>query len=379
MTIQERNDYLNEQSWFLKERQPIFNMESLKVGSTYKNFGQILQVTGISTEERKTKSLYYRDKLDYFLCTQRQKDDLLKITKVKGELVENPFSWKQKSFMSMGYMLEMMIIYILDNHINWYWSKDKWCEALGLLVAKRKDYDLSELQPEKDYPEIFFDTAYDCMKQMAHTRLHDTLASMEKRGIIRRETTIVCGHGEHSKLRPLNQREKLAYEEILRRILHTRKKLDITKIYLYPDVYPKLQKALKEHPLFKDVYIRYSVNPVYLHPFEHSYMREFEFYMYQRRIQKILKPKVLKLTQSRKDEVIQTVANHYRFVQEFPEGCPQEVIDELTDATTLSTVGYWKKRYSRYGTRVRKVVDFMFQRGQNYGKFRSDSTPVVGS
>lgn len=376
MTIQERNEYLTEQSWFQQERQHLFDMSGFKKGTKYKNYGEILQMAGISKEARKNKYAYYKEKLDYFLCTQKQKDGQIKITKVKGELVENPFSWElRKPFMSTGYMLEMMIIHILDNHINENWDKNKWCEVLGLLVANRKDYDLSEFK----YSPSYFEVAYDCMKQIAHTRLHDTLVNMEKRGTIKRRTRIVCRRTVDEPLREFTKRERYLYEQALRKTFNTARSIEIETAKIYPEVYPKFREILTSYPEFQGLYYRFVIEPEYLYPDEHSYLKEFDFYMYQKRLQHNLKPKVLKLAQSRKDKLINDMAMKFKFHQFLPQSTELEINEELVHVYTLSTMDYWKKKFSRYGTDVRKVVDFLYKGGQNHWTMMAGCKPRIGS
>lgn len=378
MTIQERNDYLAEQFWFMKEKQHLFDLSNLKEGHKYNKYSDILQLVGIDKEGRKSHYAVHKANLDHFICTKKQKDGQIKITKIKGEYIENPFSWELRSpFMGINYMMEMMIIHILDNHINENWDKNKWCEVLGLIPAKKKDYDLDKFDK---YPGTYFDTAYESMQNLAHGRFYNLLVSMENRGIIRQKKRIVCGSSPFEPLRDLTEKERKIYEDTLCDSLRIPKHdLDITTVRLYPEVYPKFLKALKSHKEFSKLYFKYVIEPEYLYPDEHSYLREYEFYTYQKRIQQIFKPKVLKNAQSKKEELIKNLTAYYSCLKEFPEGTPQDVIDSLTSVYELSTTEFWSKRYARYGTDVRKVVDMLFQGGKKHWIMGPSFIPQIGS
>lgn len=368
MTIQERNEYLNEQSWFMRERQPIFDMEALKPGSVYNNYGQILQVTGISTEERKNKSMYYRDKLDYFLCTRKQKDGHLKITKVKGELVENPFSWEQKSpNMSNGYLLEMMIIYILDNHLNDNWSQYDWCNALGMITGNKKDYDLEDFE----YPKEYFHTAYEAMKDGAQTRFRDIVKSLQSRGVIEKRVKIICRDHPNDEWRPFTSKEEKIYKHCLSVVFHTGEEVDMYSVKMYRNVFPKFISELRKYKEFKNLYFKFVYDLEYLYPNEHTYMREFEFYMYQKRLQQNLLKSYIKLAQLRKDDLINNYTTTYMKKVNRPtlEGL-DKTEEELMDVSRDFIYKYFSKKHSRYGTHVRSVVNYI----QKHGKL----TPILG-
>ena len=74
MTIQERNDYLSEQFWFMKEKQHLFDLSNLKEGHKYNKYSDILQLVGIDKEGRKSHYAVHKANLDHFICTKKHKD-----------------------------------------------------------------------------------------------------------------------------------------------------------------------------------------------------------------------------------------------------------------------------------------------------------------
>lgn len=375
MTLQERNEYLNEQFWFMKERQHLFDLSNLKEGRKYSKYSDILQLVGIDKEGRKSHYAVHKANLSHFVNVKKQKDGQVKVTKARGEYVENPFSWELKSpFMSTGYMLEMMIIYILDNHINDNWSQYDWCNKLGLICGNKKDYDLSDFK----YPVEYFHTAYEAIKDCAQGRFRNAIVSLQERGVIKKHVKIICRNHPKAEWRPFTPREEEIYKHCLGVVCHTNADVDIYSTHMYTNVFPKFKHEIKKYPEFQNLYFKFVYDLEYLYPQEHSYLREYEFYMYQKRIQNNLTDKYIKVAQRRKDDLINNYTVKYMNKVRKPllDGLNMTE-EELSDVSTNFIHEYYEKKHVRYKTDVRKVIIFLQKHGKISPLFGRGFRPPV--
>lgn len=361
LTIKERNEYLKIQSWQQKEKQHEFDLSRITTGKRFDNKSQILRVVGFEDSDSTGNGSYAFKRLENYVSFKTMDNGQIKVTKVKGETVTNPFSWELATpIMSTRYMLELMIIYILDNHLNDNWDKHEWCRQLGLYTADKDSYDINSFK----FMEEYFNEGYKCMMKIGQRRLRFAFNSLEERGVIKRKYSLMCKN-KHSEteFRNLSEKELEEYSDVTQTLLRTMRKVDTNEIIFYTSVYPKFLKMASTYSHLKDLEFKLIVDAEYLYPKEHSYLTEYEFYTYQKRVQSNILPKVTTLLCNSKDDFINKCINrHWNKIEStlYESGIQNDILSIFKDSMT----DYYRKEFSTFKTTSRETIKFIFRGGQ---------------
>ena len=352
--LKDLNSKLKLLSWEEKEREIEFDISNIipnRKFNTRKDFIQAIRNgAALPYSERDILS-----QVGNYLSWKETNDLQYRITKVKGEYVPNPFSWEVGKPRSIQYYLEMIVIYILDNHLNKDWSKYDWCYHLGLLISPDPHKDISSLGKSGEY----FDPTYDVLKQVAKRKYRKIFEALEKKGVIKRKYKVYCREKGNKEWRPLQGKEKTEYKAIVKTILKEGSVDSPEKTLFYSDIYWKVVNEREKSESLKNLQFKLIIDADYLYPEEHSYMREYEYLLYKRRVlQDYTWPRTFKLACGRKQMVVdshsENIFNHLSSL------LSDEYSPELKKHLKIGIQNYAHEYHSQYRTHVRKVLNFIF-------------------